>query len=59
MSKIDKLSLEAITAVEDKIMRLAEPLTEFEVATLYILLKNSGMDIQRAYTIRVKAGAVD
>lgn len=54
-----KLSQEAIVAVEDKVMQLAQPLSDLERATLYAYLHHSGMTLQKVYEIRVKARAVN
>lgn len=59
MEKREKYSQEAIIAVEDKIAKIAEPLTDLERATLYTLLYSQGMDLQRAHEIRVKSGAIN
>ncbi len=54
MTKQEKLSLEAVRAVEDKIVALVETLTEYERATLYEYLHAQGMSLDKAYRERVK-----
>lgn len=59
MEKKEKMSLEAITAVEDKIIAIVQSLNDCEQATLYTYLYGRGMSLQRAHEIRVKAGVVN
>jgi hypothetical protein len=58
-TKIEKLPKEQITATEDKIVEIADSLNELEIASLYMLLNSRGMTMQKAYDIRVKAGAIN
>ena len=53
-----KLSHEAITVLEQKIVTLVEPLTELEQATLYGYLNALGMTLTKAGEIRMRARAI-